>query len=485
MKVFFRMFFFFLLVLIAILLFNTLTFKSKQIKGVKAIDRLEIPDQALSNFQSFIQSPSISYPDRIDTLAFINQDSLLKKFYPLVNRRLERQTHNGFSLVYKWKGKDPDLKPILLLAHLDVVPIEAKDSIHWRKPPFSAEIDNGYIYGRGTLDDKMSVIAPLEAINMLLEEEFMPARDIYLAFGHDEEVGGTGAQSMAAAFQKAGIEFEFILDEGLVILKDALGGLSQPLAMIGIAEKGYTSLKLEIKLKEGGHSSMPGSTTAIGNLSRAIHKLNEEQFPAKINGATAGLLDAAGPEMSFLYKALFANLWLTKGLIKSQLTSDATSASLVRTTTAPTIIEGGIKDNVMPSNASAHMNFRILPGETIETVIDRVKDVIDDPLINVEVDLERSSNPSKVSSTESFGFRVIQKTTQEVFPDVIISPGLVIAATDSRHYAAVSNNIYRFSPLVLDRDDLKGIHGNNEKISIENFENSIRFFRRLIENSSM
>lgn len=484
MKVLFRVFFLLLCVLIAVMLFKTFTFKSKQIKGIEVIKPIEIPKSAISNFSQLIQQATISKESNLDSLSFKTQDSLIQSFYPLIHKRLQRKTYNDYSLVYKWKGKDPSLKPILLLGHLDVVPIEEEDLASWTEAPFSGAVKNGKIWGRGSLDDKINVVGSLEAISLLLEEEFLPARDIYLAFGHDEEIGGEkGAKTIANSFLQESIEFEFVLDEGLVILKEALAGLDKPLAMIGIAEKGFTSLQLEVNLNEGGHSAMPGNVTAIGLLSGAINRLSEKQFPAKIDGAAKGLFSYAGPEMNFFYKTLFANLWLTKGLLKAQLLKDPTSAALVRTTTAPTLINSGVKDNVMPAKASASINFRILPGEDINSVVQRVKEVIAEPLIEVKVNEQFSSNPSGVSPTDSFGYRVLQKTTQEIIPDVVISPGLVIAATDSRHYSIVSKNIYRFTPVVIDRSDLKGIHGNNEHISIENFENTIRFYKQLIINS--
>ena len=483
-KLFFTSLFIILLVILAIVLFKTLTFNSKQINAVNKIHNTEISASAIDRFCSILKHPTVSYPHKIDTLAFIEQDSAIQSLYPLLHKRLERQTVNDFSLVYHWKGKDSDLDPILLLSHLDVVPIEEDAMSLWEHPPFSGKIVDGNIWGRGTLDVKISTIGILEAVTLLLEEEFQPSRDIYLAFGHDEEVGGTnGAKSICAYFEKQNIQFEYVLDEGLVVLKDALEGLEKPLAMIGIAEKGFANIKLSVKLPDGGHSSMPPSKTAIGMLSKAVNHLEQNQFPSKINGAVKALFEYAGPEMSPLYKVLFANLWLTKGIIKKQLGKDATAAALLRTTTAPTIMNSGIKSNVLPSMADAVVNFRILPGETVASVKERVIKIIDNPLVEVNLDPNFSSNPSKVSDLDSFGFRSIQKTVQEIFPEAVISPGLVIVATDSRHYQTIANDIYRFLPVEISRQDIKGIHGHNEHISIENFKNTISFYKRLIVNS--
>ena len=484
-KLFFGSLGIFLLVILAVVLFKTLTFNSKQIKSDSKVEKFEIPDLSIDRFSTILKQPTISYPEKIDTLAFIEQDSILQNLYPLLHKRLERQTVNDYSLVYHWKGKDSDLNPILLIGHLDVVPVEAEALGDWKHPPFDGKVEEGFIWGRGTLDVKISVVGLMEAVTLLLEQEFQPSRDIYLAFGHDEEVGGSrGAQSICEYFKKEGVLFEYVLDEGLVVLQDALNGLEKPLAMIGIAEKGYANITLKVKLEHGGHSSLPPNETAIGMLSTAISDLRKKQFPSKINGAAKGLFEYAGPEMSSLYKVLFANLWLTKGLVKSQLNKNATTAALIKTTTAPTIINSGVKANVLPSAAEAVINFRILPGETTQSTLDRVINVIDNPLINVTLDEEFSSNPSKVSNLDSFGFRSIQKTTKEIFPETVITPGLVLAATDSRHYEAVTKDIYRFLPVEISKDDIKGIHGQNEHVSIENYKNAIRFYRQLIINSS-
>ncbi len=472
-----------LLILIVVFAFNTLRFNSKQLAKVEPIAKLQLDDACTDRFIASIQIPTLSYTDRIDTLAFEQLDSLFRDNYPMIYDRMHMRPINEFSHIYRWKGRDPSLLPILLIGHTDVVPIENEKV--WQEAPFSGVQKDGYIWGRGTLDDKINVVGLLEAATLLMQEEFAPTRDVYFAFGHDEEVGGkNGAVAMAKYFSEQGIQFEFVLDEGLVVLKEALKGLEPPLAMIGIAEKGFTNLQLSIALEDGGHSSMPPANTAIGMLANAVAALNNQPFPSRIDGATQGLLEYAGPEMSLFNKVLFANLWATEGVIKSTLAKDATSAALVRTTTSPTIFNSGIKDNVLPSQADATVNFRILPGETVSSVKERVEKVINNPAVKIEVDKNFSSNPSPVSSTSSFGFRVLQKTLQETYSETVIAPGLVIAATDSRQYASVANDVYRFTPICVDRDDIKRIHGNNERISVENYHDAIRFYKRLIENAA-
>ena len=484
LKLLFRLSLLISFIVFGIMLYNALTTDSKQIIAAP-VDKVLIEDNTLSHLASAIQLPTIS-AGVIDSIAFKKLDTLLQKNYPLIDSLLEREVVNDFSYIYKWAGRNTRLEPILMLAHTDVVPVESSSEDKWTLPPFSGQIQDGYLWGRGALDDKLEVFSMFEAVEMLLKENYEPERSIYFAFGQDEEIGGTkGAISIAKIFEERGIKFEYILDEGSIILEKALDGLDKPLAMIGLTEKGYTTLTITALLKEGGHSSMPPAETAVGVLSRAIVNLQDNPFPLKIDGATEDFFRYIGPESAFLQKMLFTNLWLTEGLITSQLGKDNTSAAILRTTTAPTMLRGGIKDNILPTRASAKVNFRILPGETIESVTARVKEIIDDERIHVEAGKDKiSSNPPPVSPIESFGFQLIQKTIGETFSDVVVAPSLVIAATDARHYTKLSSNIYRFSPIKVTRKDLKTIHGIDEKISTEGYKDMIRFYRRLFMNSS-
>jgi len=474
-----------LLILVGVLFINTLGFRSRQLP-VEPVELQPAPDGAVERLQAAVRLPTISQYDRIDTLAFRQLDTLLLQSYPMVDSMLQRRQINEFSLLYKWSGTKPGLPPVILMGHLDVVPVEEQQLKDWTVPPFSGSLRDNYLWGRGTLDDKINVLASLEAVEALLREGFQPQRSIYLAFGHDEETGGRrGAQAIVKQLQREQVEPAFVLDEGNVIVEEAMGGLDPPLAILGIAEKGYTTLRLTAKLKDGGHSSMPPPETAISVLSKAIHRLEKNPFPGSLDGPLGTMLSYAGPEMSFPYRMLFANTWLTQGLILNTLTADPASAAMVRTTTAPTVIRGGVKDNVLPTQSEVLVNFRILPGDSVEGVQDYVKRIIDDERILVEVDAAfNSSEPSALSDTEGFGFRVLQRTTQEVFPGVIVSPGLVIAATDSRHYLPLCKNIYRFMSVQLSREEIKGIHGIDERIEIKDYQKAIQWYQRLIRNSA-
>lgn len=481
LRLLFRLLFFAIIIIVGIMTVKTVGFTSRQIP-VEPVEAIVIDDAPIERLAQAIQVPTVSRENEQDTAALLQLDTFIQTSYPLVDSMLEKRYVNELSLVFKWAGRNPNLTPILLMGHLDVVPIESPEK--WSVKPFSGVIKDGYIWGRGAIDDKLSVFGILEAVEMLLQEDYLPERTVYLAFGHDEEISGTnGAVAIAESFAKANIRFEYALDEGHLIVEEALPGLSAPLGMIGVAEKGYVTLKLTAELPEGGHSSMPPRETAIGVLSKAIVTLQENPFPAKIDGATRSLLEYAGPEMSFPYNALFANLWLTEGILKKVFTATPSSSAMVRTTTAPTMVDGGVKDNVLPTSASAKINFRILPGETMETVQRYVERTINDERITVTADAEFGANPSPISGDDTFGFLVIQKSMLEIFPGTIVAPALVIGATDSRHYQELTDQVYRFQPIQIAKEDTKLFHGIDERVSVENYKQAIRFYRQLILNS--
>ncbi|MEM8908903.1 MAG: M20 family peptidase [Bacteroidota bacterium] len=489
MKKLFRLFLFLmLLVLISILgtlFFNTLNYSSRQF-SYAPIAQTTIPDQVIQRLSAAVRLPTVSTNTSIDTTAMLDLLSFMDSQYVFVDSLLEKYEVNTFSRVYHWPGKNQKLQPILLIGHMDVVPVEQESWSAWTWPPYSGTIKDGYIWGRGTLDDKVSVLGLLEAVELLLRQNYRPERSIYLAFGHDEEVGGLqGAKAIARRFQQQGLQFEYVLDEGAVIMEDALPGLQSPLALIGNSEKGYATLTLTARLPEGGHSSMPPSETAIGVLSKALLKLEAKPFPANIQGSAKTLFEHAGPETDMPYRMIFANLWLFEGILAQQLSQQPASNALLRTTIAPTILSAGVKENVLPTEASAKINFRILPGETAETVAQYLQTTIADDRVDIHNESpERTQAPSNLSSTTSFGYNVIQRTIREVFPEAVVSPFLVIATTDSRHYSEVANQTYRFLPLQFSNADLKRIHGIDERIGTEAYKEVVRFYHQLLRNST-
>lgn len=473
----------FLIAFVGLVLVRTFTSSSIQSK-VDPITKEDIPEGALSRFQEALKIKTISFEDQseLDSTEFKKFNQFLSQRYPLADSLLDHQIFSEFSHLYKWEGLNASLDPIILMAHIDVVPIASPDK--WTKEPFSAELDDGKVWGRGTIDDKFSVVALMETIENFLAGGFQPERSIYLAFGHDEEVGGElGAQKIAEHLKSEGVKAEYILDEGYAITQKLIPGIDEDVALIGIAEKGSATIKLSIDLV-GGHSSQPAKETAIDVLSTAISQLKANPLNAYISEPMHGFMDYLGPEMGFLNKMAFANRGIFKNLIiNTYENASGAGNALVRTTTAPTIFQAGIKENVIPTNAYALVNFRIIPGQTPEEVIQFVESTIDDERIKLEFQ-GFNTNPSKVSPIDSKGYKAIERSIKQVFDNTLTAPNLVIAATDSRHFGGLSDNIYRFVPYHINEQNINSFHGIDEHILVEDYENAIRYYKQLILNST-
>ncbi|NOZ07488.1 MAG: M20/M25/M40 family metallo-hydrolase [FCB group bacterium] len=470
--------------LLLVLFANTLKLHSKQLE-IAAVKPVIIPDSALEHLSAAIKIPTISTDDstRFNPAPFTTFLELLERTYPLCNTLLTKTIINHYGLLYQWPGQDTSLKPILLTAHYDVVPVDTSYDGRWTEPPFSGKIDGQFIWGRGTMDDKLGVIGILEAAEGLLKNGFVPERTIYLAFGYDEEINGLqGAARIAAYLGERNIRFDYVLDEGLLIARGLVPGITKDVALVGLSEKGFLSVKLSV-IKEGGHASMPQSETVIDILANAVLNLRRHRPEARISEPVERFLEFIGPEMPFFQKLVFANKGLLGRLILKAYEQSPAGNSLVRTTTAPTVFSAGSKANVLPGTASAIVNFRILPGETIEGLLDHVKKTIDDPRVTVEVS-GAAVEPSPVSSTDSKGFITIEKTLRQIYPKALVAASLVTAGTDSRHYTSIADDVYRFSPQTATAEDLLRIHGRNERIAKEDFKNCIRFYRQLIVNTN-
>lgn len=400
---------------------------------------------------------------------------LLLELFPQVHQTLEREVVGTYSLLYTWKGRDPGLPALILAGHMDVVPA---DPSRWSHEPFSGHIDETHVYGRGAMDDKVTVMATLEAVELLLKEGFVPKQTIYLAFGHDEEVGGyEGAQKIAELLESRGVEAEATLDEGMLITQGIMDGISAPVALIGIAEKGFMNLEL-VAPGTGGHSSMPPSETAVGVLGQAIVRLQNNPMPSSFTGAVKEMLATIGPEFGFGRRVVMANLWLFGGVVRTAFAKKHTTDALLRTTMAPTMLEGSKKANVLAQEARAVINLRIKPGDTKEGILEHIRKAIGDERVQLRV-LEMVA-PQESSSSGSRVFHAMEDTIRGLDPSIIVSPGLMIALTDSRHYAGISKDIYRFTAMRLGPEDLSRFHGVDERIAISNYAEIIEFNRRLI-----
>ena len=471
-----------ILALLAVVIIRTATFKSKQLTVREKISYPIAADAAAKRLAGSIRFKTVSNIDRsaIDYSTFRGLHEFLQGSFPLVHSKLEKKVINEYGLLYTWKGSDTGKKPVLLMAHQDVVP--ASDE-NWKYPPFSGAIEEGYIWGRGTLDDKGSLLAILEALEFLLKSGYQPSRSIYLASGFDEEVGGyEGARTIAEYLRVQGVQFEYVLDEGQLAVKGAIPGISDWVALIGIAEKGFISLELSTEQK-GGHSMAPPPQTTVGILSAAIVKLQDNLFPIRMTEAASGWLKYLGPEMGMPMKMFFANMWLFGSLVKKRLFASATTIASFRTTTAPTMFIGSPQDNVLPMRATAVINFRILQGDTIQNVINRVTRLIADPRVTVAPHGNNNSEPSPVSSLGSRSYSIVNRTIREVLGDALVTPSLVQGKTDSINFADLAECCYRFVPERAPAEEISSIHGFNERVSVNNYAEMISFYVRLLHNS--
>ncbi len=436
---------------------------------------------AAGRLAAAIRFKTVSKPPGVpvEPKSFADFRAFLETSYPETHRTLKREIVGTHSLVYRWAGSDPDAKPILLLAHQDVVPPNGT----WTKPPFAGLIEGGYIWGRGSLDDKVSVLGILEAVEFLIAAGFKPRRTIYLAFGHDEEIDGkNGAQKIAALFKQRGIRFAFALDEGSPIGVGLVPGLDRPVALIGTAEKGYLSVEL-ISKTTGGHSSIPSRASAVRVLGEALIKLWQDRDRARLGPPVSHTLDTLTPHYGFGPRLVLANLWLFGPIVRDQMEKIPEARAMITTTAAITIIHAGSKDNVLPSTARAVINYRLLAGTTAKAMLARIRRVVRDPSITVR-QFGEANDPSPVSDRNSRSFKMLLKTTQEVFRDALVAPTLVIAATDARHYVGVADQVYRFLPTRLSAKDLPRIHGVDERIAIKNYREIIRFYVQLLRNGA-
>jgi carboxypeptidase PM20D1 len=473
-----------LLLLVAVLAANTLRQGSRQLDVAPAAP-LAVDDKAVADkLAGAVRLRTVSVRDDPDANAaeFVKLHEYLKQRFPRVHEKLRLEVVNKYSLVYTWAGTDPGAKPVLLMAHQDVVPVSPGTEAQWHAPPFAGEVKDGYVWGRGAWDDKARVIAQLEAVEMLLGEGFQPRQTVYLAFGHDEEVNGPrGAQEIVKLFAQRKVRFDFVLDEGSAITQGVIGGIDKPVAIIGLAEKGYATVTLKATAKPG-HSSMPppSGTSAIGQVAATLHRLDTEQRPAAISGVGRQMFETLAPELGGVQRVLLSNLWLTEPLVRAQLEKGNSTNAMIRTTTALTIVNAGNKDNVLPGVAEATVNFRMLPGDTAEGMAAHVRSKAPE---GVEAALAPgAADPSPVASSESPAYVAIARTLRAQFPGVIVTPGLVLTGTDSHHYAPIADNVYRFSPVRVTPADLPRLHGIDERMGVANLAELVRFYHLLLSN---
>lgn len=468
-----------------VMVFNTLQIPAPAPAAVAGAPVEVDAELAAARLGEAVRFQTVSYASGapIDTAAFRGFHDFLARSFPNAHAAMRREIVSELSLLYTWPGADTTLEPVVLMGHMDVVPVPPENRADWMHDPFSGAIADGYVWGRGTLDDKTTVLAILEAVEILVSKGVVPQRTVYLTFGHDEEVGGRyGARAMVDTLVARGVKPALVLDEGGVMSSGLLPGISGTAAVVGIAEKGYLSLRLKSKA-EGGHSSMPPERTAVGALGRAIASLEENPFPTSLAGPPRQMFEAMAPYLPFGQRMVLANLWITAPIVEQMSLKTSSGAAMIRTTIAPTILSAGVKDNVLPPEAMAVVNFRILPGETQESVIARVREVIADTMISVEPTDSARTDPSPVSDTRSAAYQLIANTIRTLAPgeQIPVLPYLVMGGTDAKYWGDHSDRVFRFLAVRLGEGDQARIHGVNERLAVTEYANAVGFFARLMQ----
>ncbi|MDP2792069.1 MAG: M20/M25/M40 family metallo-hydrolase [Rectinemataceae bacterium] len=429
-----------------------------------------------------VSFPTVSSynPGEENEEAFTALKRELPALFPLVHAGMKVEEPSDRALLFSWKGKDPSIPPAILCAHFDVVP--AGNPSAWKHPPFSGDIADGEVWGRGTQDIKVIMASLLEAAERLIGEGFAPKRTIYFAFGGDEEIGGQrGAAAIAAHLAASGIKASFLADEGGPISVGMIAFAKKPLALVGVAEKGYADFRLSVK-GSGGHASMPPRHTAPGNLARAISAIEDHPFPSRITPTMKAFLARLAPESRQPYRFLFKQLWFTAPAIKAAFASAPTTNALIRTTAACTMLKGSSKENVLADAAEATLNVRILPGESSQAVLARLRNLA--APFGAEVSIKHKDHvvePSGESGTDHEGWKAIEAALSTSHPEAACIPFLFSAATDTKHYRNIVEATYRFTPLMQSQQDLKGVHGDNERVKVEELDRCAIFYRSLME----
>jgi len=455
------------------------TITNKPSNDNTVVNLMPLPPNAIAHMSAAIQlrteTPNDDY--EFDTATFMNYRKFIETNYPLIHKNLSRTIIDSFNYIYEWKGSDASILPMVLMAHYDVVPVEASAIKLWHAAPYGGEVKENYIWGRGVLDDKSSMISILEATEAQLEKGFTPKQTILLCFGADEESSGKGATAMVDYFKKLNRKFDLVVDEGGEISTEQNKSVKRPIASIGVGEKGYVTLVLTAQ-KEGGHSSIPGEKTAIDILSTAIAKVNQNPMPTKLTPPIEAYLKSISPyNENLLEKMYLSNMWLFKSFVINNMTKDPSSNALVRTTLVPTVFNSGVRDNVIPTFATAYINSRILPGQSTKEVYDYVQKIVNDTNIKITYYKNYMTEPSPTTDVNSKYYKRVEKAVRSVVKDVVVSPMLMVGATDSRNYRSISDGVVNFSPLT----DAKGYHGIDERMQIADFQKCFNFYTLLIK----
>lgn len=466
-----------IIVFFAVLIIRTLRFTPK-LEPIPATDRISVKeDKVISDMQAMIRCKTVSYndPALIDQAEFDKFKALMPKLFPNIHKTCQVLYPCVNGMLYHWKGKEPG-DPVVLMAHYDVVPAEESQ---WEKPAFSAVLEDGILWGRGTLDTKGTLLGIMEAAEKLIGEHYIPQHDIYFAFAGDEEVNGKACPAMVDWFEAHGIHPAMVLDEGGAVVENVFPGVSRECAVIGIAEKGLTNMEFRAKSR-GGHASTPPVHTIVGELAQAVVEVEKHPFPRQLTKPVLEMLDTLGRHSTFLFRLIFANLWCFEGLLDLICKKAGGELNaMLRTTCAMTRMEGSKAYNVLPPTASVGMNLRLIGTDTVDSAKAYLEKVIHNP--NIEVTVVEGRNPSIASDTNCEVWRRLSQTVADTWPKALVSPYLMMACSDSWHYCRITDRVYKFSAMKLSKEERGMIHGNNERVPVETLVKTVEFYVRLMK----
>ncbi len=462
---------------LAVILVRAAAFKPAAEPALEQIDAQLDEQKAIDDLAQMIRCKTVSSRDESmrDEKEFEKFRALLKELYPNIHKTcsLERIARTG--LLYKWSGKS-SAEPTVLMAHYDVVPVDEES---WEKPPFEGIIENGVLWGRGTLDTKGTLCGVMEASEQLIKDGFVPQNDIYFSFAGDEEIAGDAAPSIVAELEKRGVKPALVVDEGGAVVTDIFPGVKEKCAVIGIGEKGMMDVEMLIN-STGGHASAPPPHGPLGKLSKAVVDIENHPFPARLTPPVAKMFDTLGRRSSFVFRLIFANLWCFMPVLNAICKkSGGELNAMMRTTCAVTMAEGSKASNVLPPFAKITCNLRLVGGDTTESAIDYLKKVTGNP--EIEFNMIHGMNPSISSDTDCAGYKKLGAAIRNTWTGAIVSPYLMVACSDSRHFCKISDKVMRFSAMELTKEERALIHGNNERIPVEKIPTTAKFYIRLIK----